>query len=102
MDLKPGSRWKSAVCATEAVVVRPPTSAVTLECGGQPMVAHAATAPEGLAAAPDLSGGSLVGKRYADAETGLEVLCAKPGVGSLSLSGRLLVVKDAKKLPSSD
>jgi hypothetical protein len=102
MDLKPGSRWKSAVCTTEVVVVRPPTAAAVLECGGQPMVAHAATPPAGLAPGPELSGGSLVGKRYADAETGLEVLCAKAGAGSLSLSGRLLVVRDAKKLPSSD
>jgi len=102
MDLKPGSRWKSAVCATEVVVVRPPSAAAVLECGGQPMVAYAAEAPAGLAPAPEFSGGSLVGKRYADADTGLEVLCAKPGVGSLSLSGRPLVVRDAKKLPSSD
>ena len=49
-----------------------------------------------------IAGGSLVGKRYVDAGTGMEVLCAKPGAGSLSLSGRLLVIKDAKKLPSSD
>jgi hypothetical protein len=102
MDLKPGSRWKSAVCATEAVIVRPPTAPAVLECGGQPMVSHADTPPAGLTPAADLSGGSLVGKRYADADTGLEVLCAKPGVGSLSVSGRPLVVKDAKKLPSSD
>ena len=102
MDLKPGSRWKSAVCATEVVVVRPPSAAAVLECGGQPMVAHAETPPAGQTPAPELSGGSLVGKRYADADTGLEVLCAKPGAGSLSLSGRPLVVRDAKKLPSSD
>jgi hypothetical protein len=102
MDLKPGSRWKSAVCATEVVVVRPPSAAGALECGGQPMIAHADTPPAGLTPAAEFSGGSLVGKRYADADTGLEVLCAKPGTGSLSLSGRLLVVRDAKKLPSSD
>lgn len=102
MDLKPGSRWKSAVCATEAVVVRPPSSPAVLECGGQPMVAHGAQPPEGLAPAPGHAAGSLLGKRYADAETGLEVLCAKGGVGSLALSGRPLIVRDAKKLPASD
>jgi len=101
MDLKPGSRWKSAVCATEVVVVRPPSAAAVLECGGQPMVAHAAEVAAGLTPDPQFAGGSLVGKRYADADTGLEVLCAKPGVGSLSLSGRPLAVRDAKKLPSS-
>ena len=31
MDLKPGSRWKSAVCDTEVVVVRPPKAETSLE-----------------------------------------------------------------------
>ncbi len=103
MDLKPGSRWKSAVCAAEAVVVRAPSGPVTLACGGEPMLAWAAERP---AAASAVAGGhdtgSQMGKRYGDPETGLEVLCAKPGAGSLSVDGRLLVVKDAKKLPASD
>src|SRR5437870_4779176 len=42
MNLKPGSRWKSAVCATEVVVVRPPSGDVSLECGRAPMLAAAA------------------------------------------------------------
>jgi hypothetical protein len=103
MDLKPGSRWKSAVCAAEAVVVRAPSGPVTLECGGALMLAWGAERP---AAAGEVvaahSAGSLMGKRYSDAETGLEILCAKPGAGSLSVDGRALVVKDAKKLPASD
>jgi len=102
MDLKPGSRWKSAVCATEVVVVRPPGAAVTLECGGAPMLAATAERPAGGAVDPAHAGGSLMGKRYADPETGLEALCAKPGEGSLSIDGRPLAAKDAKKLPSSD
>jgi len=102
MDLKPGSRWKSAVCTAELVVVRPPSAPGVLECGGHPVLAHAATRPEGLSPAPDQSAGSQPGKRYGDAETGLEVLCAKAGAGSLSLSGRPLALRDAKKLPSSD
>ena len=103
MDLKPGSRWKSVVCTAEAVVVRAPSGPVTLACGGEPMLAwsaeHSAAAN---AVAADHGAGSLLGKRYGDAETGLEVLCAKPGAGALSVDGRLLVVKDAKKLPASD
>jgi hypothetical protein len=102
MDLKPGSRWKSAVCATEVVVVRPPSAAVTLECGGAPMLAAGADRPEGGVVAEAHAGGSQLGKRYTDADTGLEALCAKPGAGSLSVDGRPLVIKDAKKLPSSD
>jgi len=102
MDLKPGSRWKSAVSAAEFVVVRPPSSPGELECGGYPVVPHGAASPPGLAPTPDASAGSQAGKRYGDVETGLEVLCAKAGAGSLSLSGRPLAIRDAKKLPSSD
>ena len=34
---------------------------------------------------PTTASGTLIGKRYADAETGLELLCTKGGDGSLSL-----------------
>lgn len=102
MDLKPGSRWKSAVCDTEVVVVRPPKTPVSLECGGQPMVAHAAAKPEGLAVSGDHAGGSQMGKRFADEASGLEVLCSKGGAGSLSIDGQAITAKDAKKLPASD
>jgi hypothetical protein len=102
MELKPGSRWKSAVCDAEVVVVRPPSGAGALECGGHAMVPHASERPSGAILAPDRAGGSLLGKRYTDPETGLEALCSKAGTGALSFSGQVLVVKDAKKLPSSD
>ncbi|HYE47098.1 MAG TPA: hypothetical protein VEA44_15155 [Caulobacter sp.] len=102
MNLTPGSRWKSAVCDTEAVVVRPPAAPATLECGGQPMVAFSAAKPGGLTVDPAHAGGSLLGKRYLDEETGLEALCSKAGAGALSVSGRPLTIKEAKKLPSSD
>jgi hypothetical protein len=102
MDLKPGSRWKSAVCAAEVVVVRPPNASVVLECGGTAMLSPSADRPAGVALDAAHAGGSLMGKRYVDTETGLEALCAKPGEGALSVDGRPLTVRDAKKLPSSD
>lgn len=102
MDLKPGSRWKSAVCDTEVVVVRAPPGATNLECGGHPMAAHADEKPTGLTLAPEHSGGSLLGKRYADAAGVAEILCTKAGAGSLALDGEALVLKETKKLPSSD
>ena len=102
MELKPGSRWKSAVCTAEAVVVRPPNAAVTLECGGQVMLGAAEARTEGLAPAAGFDAGAAVGKRYVDEPTGLEVLCSKSGGGALSAGGRLLTVKEAKKLPASD
>ncbi|MFI4934239.1 MAG: hypothetical protein ACHP7N_06445 [Caulobacterales bacterium] len=102
MEFKPGSRWKSAVCDTEVVVVRPPKAPLSLECGGHPMVAHAEAKPEGLAVAADHSAGTQPGKRFADEASGLEVLCTKGGGGSLSIDGQALAAKEAKKLPASD
>jgi hypothetical protein len=102
MELKPGSRWKSAVCTTEVVVVRPPKTAVTLECGGVAMVAQNDAVPAGATIAPEHKNGTLIGKRYTDSETMLEVLCAKAGEGSLSANRQPLAIKDAKRLPSSD
>ena len=102
MDLKPGSRWKSAVCDTEVVVVRPPKVEADLRCGGYPMVANAEPKPEGLTISPDFAEGSAMGKRFADEETGLELLCVKAGQGTVSIGGRPIGTKEAKKLPASD
>ena len=52
--------------------------------------------------AGDPGEGTKLGKRYVDEELGLELLCTKPGEGSLGVSGRALTLKGAKPLPSSD
>ncbi|HVX22135.1 MAG TPA: hypothetical protein VHB02_12355 [Acidimicrobiales bacterium] len=101
MDLPAGSRWRSAVDTTEVIVVRPPTTAVDLECGGASMVPVTADAPGG-AVDPDHNAGTELGKRYVDDDAGIEVLCTRPGDGSLAVAGRPLVLKEAKPLPSSD
>ena len=41
-------------------------------------------------------------RRFADPESGIEVLATKGGAGSLALDGQPLALKDAKPLPSSD
>jgi hypothetical protein len=102
MELKPGSRWKSAVCDTEVVVVRATAGEVALECGGHPMVAHAEAKPAGAAIDAAHAGGAQPGKRFADDVSGVEVLCTKGGAGSLSIGGRPIGAKEAKKLPASD
>lgn len=102
MELKPGSRWKSAVCDTEVVVVRSTANPVTLECGGHAMIAHAEAKPAGLSVSADHAAGTQAGKRFADDVSGLEVLCTKGGAGSLSIDGRPIGAKEAKKLPASD
>lgn len=102
MQLTPGSRWKSAVCTTEVVVVKAPKGEISLECGGRAMIAHAAAKPEGQEPAEGFAAGTQPGKRFADEDTGLEVLCTKGGQGSLGIDGRAVTAKEAKKLPASD
>ena len=102
MELKPGSRWKSAVCDTEVVVVRSASAEISLECGGHPMIPHAAAKPTGVTPAEGRTSGTQAGKRFVDDMSGLEVLCTKAGAGSLSIDGREITLKEAKKLPASD
>ncbi|HET9773316.1 MAG TPA: hypothetical protein VFS16_20660 [Acidimicrobiia bacterium] len=101
MEMKAGTRLRSAVCETEVIVVRPPSDPVDLRCGGAPMVAADAP-PAGPALDPAHASGTRLGKRYAHPATGLELLCTKPGDGSLSVGAEPLGLKDAKPLPSSD
>ena len=54
------------------------------------------------APAPGPDGGTLLGKRYVDEASGIELLCSKGGSGSLACDGRAMTVKGAKPLPSSD
>ncbi|MFT5481374.1 MAG: hypothetical protein ACI9GW_000015 [Halieaceae bacterium] len=96
--MKPGTKLKSTVCDTEVMVIRS-TDAV-VECGGAPM---AEDKPDnGGDLDPEFANGSQMGKRYVDEQGTIELLCVKPGKGSLSIAGAALAVKDAKPLPSSD
>jgi hypothetical protein len=96
--MKPGTKLKSAVCDTEVMVIR--AGAGTLACGGAPM-AEDRPAERG-AIDPAFAEGTKIGKRYVDVAGTVELLCVKPGAGSLSLDGVALVTKDAKPLPASD
>jgi len=101
-ELKAGARLRSSVCSTEVAVVKAPADAVDLRCGGHPMVPIADRPPDGLSVEAGFDEGTLIGKRYADADMGIEVLCTKAGEGSLSVGEQLLPLKSAKPLPSSD
>ncbi|VWX54098.1 hypothetical protein [Novosphingobium sp. 9U] len=96
--MKPGTRLKSQADDTEVMVIR--TGGGTIECGGAPMAEGKPA--ELLPLAADFSAGTLMGKRYVDADGAYELLCVKPGKGSLSVDGIALVTKDAKPLPASD
>lgn len=96
--MKPGSKLKSQVCDTEVMLIR--CGEGQIECGGAPMVAERSGEP--VALADGFAGGTLMGKRYVDAGGAFELLCVKPGKGSLSVDGAALSIKDAKPLPASD
>lgn len=101
MKLRPGQKLHSAVCDAQVVVVKAPADDVDLGCGGAPLLDDG---QDGGGATLDasLGDGPLLGKRYADDEVGLELLCTRAGAGALTVDGRLLPVKGAKPLPSSD
>jgi hypothetical protein len=101
-QLKTGSRLRSTVCATEVMVVAAPQGDVEITCGGVPMVAIDQEPPGGKSISPDAAKGTLLGKRYVSEAGDLELLCTKPGEGSLGVGGELLTLKEAKALPSSD
>ena len=102
MQLRPGLRLESATCDTQVVVVRAPKDVadVDVRCGGAPM-REIGTGGDRIAIATE-GDPTLLGKRYADDELGLELLCTQGGDGSLSVGDTPLLVKGAKPLPSSD
>jgi hypothetical protein len=102
MKLRPGQKLRSAVCDAQVVVVKAPADDVELGCGGAPLLDDGHEADGAAALDPSLGDGPLLGKRYADDDLGLEVLCTRAGTGALTVDGRRLIVKGAKPLPSSD
>ena len=98
METKPGLKLRGTTCSTEVVVVRPASGDIDIACCGEPMT-DADTDIEAGAPSPD---GILLGKRYADEASGLEVLCTKPGPGPITVDDRELEVKGPKPLPASD
>lgn len=101
MELRPGMKLFSTVCDAQVVVVKAPSGPVDVACGGAPMVE---ADPGGASGTPDasLGEGPALGKRYADDELGLELLCSRAGEGALTVNGTPLLLKGAKPLPSSD
>ena len=102
MELRPGQKLHSAVSDAQVVVVRAPSADVALACGGAPLLADGEEGDRTATLDASLGDGPLLGKRYVDDETGLELLCARAGDGALTADGRPLVVKGAKPLPASD
>jgi hypothetical protein len=105
MNPRAGQILASSIDETMVVVVRWPGEDLEITCGGVGMVDSKAPGTGGTAgAAPDSDqmSGTQLGKRYADEELGVELLCTKAGRGTLSINGKPLVLKSAKPLPASD
>ena len=96
---KPGTKLSSTVCKTQIMVLRVPASELDISCGGAPMQVGD---PDELGAMSGENSGTLVGKRYTDADETMEFLCTRGGDGSIAVSGYDIDIKAAKKLPSSD
>jgi len=99
MQIKAGTKLHSAVCDTDVMVIKG-SGDVALTCGGRDMVTARSTAVGEPDAA--FAGGTAMGKRYQNADGSVELLCIKPGKGTLAIDGVPLEVKAAKALPSSD
>ena len=102
MILQVGAKLVSAVCSAQGIVIRAPAGDGSLTCGGRPMRLAAQIPGDEDQLADAETGAPLLGKRYVDASSGLELLCTKGGKGALAFDGRPLTFKDAKPLPASD
>jgi len=102
MQLKAGSRLQSQVCATQIIVVKAPADDVDVTCGGVSMVEPGSEADANATPVDGMTNGTGMGKRYVDADDAIEVLCTKPGDGTLGLGNVALVLKEARVLPASD
>jgi hypothetical protein len=100
MEIRAGQKLFSAVCGAGVIVVRAPSSAVVVACGGVPMLTEKPETSPGEPKGGDA--GPKIGKRYVDLESGVEFLCTQSGDNPVTVDGREVSLKDAKPLPSSD
>ncbi|MDX2676691.1 hypothetical protein [Streptomyces soliscabiei] len=98
MDITPGLKLKSAASTAEFIVIRAPGRDVQLTCAGAALGPHVPDSTDAPSGADEL----LIGKRYRDEESTVELLCTRSGPGPLLLDGRPLAAAAAKALPSSD
>lgn len=103
MTLNAGAKLRSTVCDTECIVIRLPSEEGIVNCGGKPMMdaKQVVIATDERINEPDPHH-ALIGKRYVDELSGIELLCTKQGWGALDFDGRSMTLKQAKTLPSSD
>jgi hypothetical protein len=98
-----GQLLASTVDSTTVIVVRAPDGEIDLTCAGVEMwdPRGGGACPAGEADSAQLAG-SQMGKRYGDERIGLELLCTKPGKGTIAVNGVPLALLGPKLLPASD
>lgn len=101
MELRPGIRLKSTVCDTEVIAVKA-SGDHEVTCGGAAMAEAGAESANGGSPVAGADGGTQMGKRYVNDDESVELLCTKPGAGSLGIDGTPLELKESKPLPASD
>jgi hypothetical protein len=99
--MKTGTRLRSQVCTTEAIIIRAGSLDEPPTCGGRPMV-PIGQETELLPPLDGLADGNDLGKRYTDESGSVELLVTKAGQGTLGIGSTPLHRKDAKPLPASD
>jgi len=103
--MKVGGRYRSKNTTVEIIVVKGPKQEIAFTCAGEEMVGREA-GPRSTAGEnpPDTAAEDLLvlGKRYVDSDSGLEVLCTTAGAGPVCVDGRRMAMAEAKLLPSSD
>lgn len=100
-EIRPGEKLRSVVDSTEILVVKG-LGEIDIRCGGVPMARAGEDTAQGGNPDPALQDGTQMGKRYQSEDGTLEVLCVRPGQGSLTVGEQLLATKSAKALPASD
>jgi hypothetical protein len=99
VKLRVGQTLHSTVDDVTVVVIRAPEDDLAVTYGGADMTEGK---PEAAGEGAPAGEGVLLGKRYADEGVGIELLCTKPGQGTLAVNGTPLPLKEAKPLPASD
>jgi hypothetical protein len=102
MRLKVGQTLRSRTDQTAVIVVRAAAEEVEVTCGGWPMVGTPDAAADRQPPADRATEGTQLGKRYVDASGAIELLCIKPGSGTLAVNDAPLTVQAPRALPSSD
>jgi hypothetical protein len=104
--LRPGDQLASAGCTARVIVIKAPAQGRPLiTCAGRPMLpatASPSASPPASAPVPAAGGGTLIGKRYVNADETVELLCTASGAGELRCDGVPMTRRAAKALPASD